>query len=381
MNRFVRCGWRKPGADGRWTATLLSVEELGAPRSGRAWSDGSDAGARAAGERASVEVDGAIVGEIGAGLLIFVGGRAGATSTRTAASPGSRLADKVANLRIFPDAEGKSNLSLLDTGGAALVISQFTLYADYRRGRRPSFSDAADPGPAEALVDDSGWRSSAWASPRPSGRFAAHMIVSLSTTVRTPSWSTPTSWKTPPRRPVRRGVHERRGDDPGRGRQRRLTCASPTTTPTPPAAATPAGRPPEYVEAARAAGLLAIGIADHLPLLPEPDPELSMDACELGDYVAEVQELKDAFPGFVLLGVEADYRPETVSEVRCAAREPAVRLRHRLGPPPGRLGLRRPPADGRIRAATSTTCGSSTSNWWATRPNRACSPSWGTSIW
>ncbi len=76
------------------------------------------------------------------------------------------------------------------------------------------------------------------------------------------------------------------------------------------------GTPAEYVRAAHAAGLLAIGVADHLPLLPEPDPELSMEACELGDYVGEVLELKAAFPGFVLLGVEADYRPGTVSEVR-----------------------------------------------------------------
>jgi histidinol-phosphatase (PHP family) len=76
------------------------------------------------------------------------------------------------------------------------------------------------------------------------------------------------------------------------------------------------GTPAEYVEAARAAGLLAIGIADHLPLLPAHDPELSMEACELGDYVAEVQELKRRFPGFVLLGIEADYRPDTVSGIR-----------------------------------------------------------------
>ncbi len=65
--------------------------------------------------------------------------------------------------------EGRSNLSLLDTGGAALVISQFTLYADYRRGRRPSFSDAADPGPAAALVDEFREALDAWASPRRPG--------------------------------------------------------------------------------------------------------------------------------------------------------------------------------------------------------------------
>jgi histidinol-phosphatase (PHP family) len=76
------------------------------------------------------------------------------------------------------------------------------------------------------------------------------------------------------------------------------------------------GAPIEYVHAARAAGLLAIGVADHLPLLPEPDPALSMEAWELDDYVGEVLELKAAFPDFVLLGIEADYRPGTVSDVR-----------------------------------------------------------------
>ena len=76
------------------------------------------------------------------------------------------------------------------------------------------------------------------------------------------------------------------------------------------------GTPAEYVAAAQAAGLLAIGVADHLPLLPLHDPELSMKASELEDYVAEVRELQARFPGFVLLGIEADYRPGTVAEVR-----------------------------------------------------------------
>jgi histidinol-phosphatase (PHP family) len=71
----------------------------------------------------------------------------------------------------------------------------------------------------------------------------------------------------------------------------------------------------EYVEAARAKGLSGIGIADHLPLLPDPDSGLSMGMCDLADYVAEVEVLKARFPGYVLLGVEADYRPQTVSEV------------------------------------------------------------------
>ena len=74
------------------------------------------------------------------------------------------------------------------------------------------------------------------------------------------------------------------------------------------------GRPSEYVEAARAAGLFSLGIADHLPLLPTPDPELTMGMCELDDYVAEALALKETYPGYVLLGVEADYRRGTVDE-------------------------------------------------------------------
>jgi histidinol-phosphatase (PHP family) len=75
------------------------------------------------------------------------------------------------------------------------------------------------------------------------------------------------------------------------------------------------GRPSEYVETAQTKGLTAIGIADHIPLLPQPDPGLSMGVCDLADYVAEVEELKTRFPGYVLLGVEADYRPHTISQV------------------------------------------------------------------
>ncbi len=75
------------------------------------------------------------------------------------------------------------------------------------------------------------------------------------------------------------------------------------------------GQAADYVEAARRAGLLALGVADHLPLLPEPDPELSMPLCELPEYVAEVLSLKVLYPDYVLLGIEADYRRETVGEV------------------------------------------------------------------
>jgi D-aminoacyl-tRNA deacylase len=123
---------------------------------------------------ASVEVDGTAVGQVGAGLLLLVGVGRG-----DGAGEALSLADKVANLRIFPDGEGRSNLSLLDTGGSALVISQFTLYADCRRGRRPSFSDAADPLPAEALVEEFRLALTKLGIATASGSFGAHMIVSL----------------------------------------------------------------------------------------------------------------------------------------------------------------------------------------------------------
>lgn len=75
------------------------------------------------------------------------------------------------------------------------------------------------------------------------------------------------------------------------------------------------GRPSEYVDAAHKAGLLAIGVADHLPLLPSHEPGLTMQACELDDYVEEVRTLKEQHPDYVLLGIEADYRRETLQDV------------------------------------------------------------------
>jgi len=95
-----------------------------------------------------VSIEGRTTGEIGQGLVILVG--AGHNDGQTQAD---RLANKIANLRIFADAEGKTNLSILDVGGEALVISQFTLYADCRKGRRPSFVHAAQPDLAAPLVD------------------------------------------------------------------------------------------------------------------------------------------------------------------------------------------------------------------------------------
>lgn len=97
---------------------------------------------------ASVTVAGELVSEIGEGLLIFLG-----IAHDDTAAELDYIANKVINLRIFEDSGGKMNRSLLDTGGAALVVSQFTLYGDCRKGRRPSFIDAARPEQAKALYE------------------------------------------------------------------------------------------------------------------------------------------------------------------------------------------------------------------------------------
>src|ERR1700676_4361273 len=90
--------------------------------------------------QASVVVEGSVVGEIGAGLLILLG-----VAKPDTAADAELLAEKVLNLRIFPDADGKMNRSLLDTRGGLLVVSQFTLYGDCRKGRPPGFDPAAPP--------------------------------------------------------------------------------------------------------------------------------------------------------------------------------------------------------------------------------------------
>lgn len=95
---------------------------------------------------AEVEVDGRLTGKIGRGLLIFVGVGKGDGEPDL-----SYMTSKIPDLRIFEDSSGKFNLSLKDTGGEMLIISQFTLYGDCRRGRRPSFTDAEDPSQAKLL--------------------------------------------------------------------------------------------------------------------------------------------------------------------------------------------------------------------------------------
>ena len=98
---------------------------------------------------AKVIVDSDTVGEIGHGLLIFLG-----VGTEDNSDDADYLASKIAHLRIFSDDQGKMNLSLLETGGAALVVSQFTLWGDCTKGRRPSFIRAADPGVANGLYQE-----------------------------------------------------------------------------------------------------------------------------------------------------------------------------------------------------------------------------------
>jgi D-tyrosyl-tRNA(Tyr) deacylase len=124
--------------------------------------------------RASVSVDGAVVAAIDRGFLLLVG--IGAEDTEGEAE---RLADKIANLRVFADAEGKMNLALGDVGGEALVVSQFTLYADLRRGRRPSWTRAAAPAIAAERVEDFARALETRGVKVSRGVFGAHMQVEL----------------------------------------------------------------------------------------------------------------------------------------------------------------------------------------------------------
>lgn len=123
---------------------------------------------------ARVEVAGKIAGSVGKGLLVLLGVAQGDTDRQA-----EWLAEKIAGLRIFEDEAGKMNLSLLEVGGAALIVSQFTLLADCRRGRRPSFTDAAPPEEADRLYQVFVAKLRSAGLPVETGVFQAHMDVHL----------------------------------------------------------------------------------------------------------------------------------------------------------------------------------------------------------
>lgn len=124
--------------------------------------------------RARVEVNGSVAGEIGEGLMVLLG-----VAKTDTASDAAALADKVVNLRIFSDEAGKMNRSLLETGGALLVVSQFTLYGDCRKGRRPSFDQAAPAELARSLYESFTEAARRAGVRVETGIFQAHMQVSL----------------------------------------------------------------------------------------------------------------------------------------------------------------------------------------------------------
>lgn len=123
---------------------------------------------------ASVTVDEQIVGQIGQGLLVLLG-----VGQDDSEAQVKTVADKIVHMRIFGDDEGKMNRSLLDIRGEVLVVSQFTLYADIRRGRRPSFTNAAPPSLAEPLVERFKETITAYGLRATDGIFGAHMQVEL----------------------------------------------------------------------------------------------------------------------------------------------------------------------------------------------------------
>ncbi len=123
---------------------------------------------------ASVQVDGKTVGAIGRGFVVLIAVKKGDTEEHA-----RWMAHKIANLRVFPDADGKFNLSLLDVKGEALVVSQFTLYGDIRRGFRPSFTEAAPPEEAEPLIEKFIQALREEGVPVQSGIFGAMMLVKI----------------------------------------------------------------------------------------------------------------------------------------------------------------------------------------------------------
>lgn len=123
---------------------------------------------------ARVEVDGHIVGEINAGLLVLIGVERGDGENQA-----GRLLERLLGYRVFADAEGKMNRSLCDTGGGLLLVPQFTLAADTRKGMRPSFTPAAPPAEGERLFNYLVAQARQQHTPVATGRFGAHMRVSL----------------------------------------------------------------------------------------------------------------------------------------------------------------------------------------------------------
>ena len=126
-----------------------------------------------------VSVEGRTIAEIGAGVVILFGVGQADAEPGLAEERLRYLAEKVANLRIFEDQLGLMNRSLLDSGGAAIVVSQFTLFADTRKGRRPSFTDAAPPEIARPLVDRFAVLLNELGVPTQTGQFGAHMLVEI----------------------------------------------------------------------------------------------------------------------------------------------------------------------------------------------------------
>jgi D-tyrosyl-tRNA(Tyr) deacylase len=121
---------------------------------------------------AKVEVDGMTIGRIGRGLLVYLG-----VAKEDSETDAQFMADKLVNLRIFSDEAGKMNLSVIDIGGAVLLVSNFTLQGDCRKGRRPGFDAAAGPEPAEALYEKVGALIAQSDIPVEKGSFGAHMQV------------------------------------------------------------------------------------------------------------------------------------------------------------------------------------------------------------
>lgn len=123
---------------------------------------------------ARVSVDGRVVGEIGAGIVVLLGIGKGDSNENA-----RYLAEKTAKMRIFDDANQKMNVSLLESRGAALIVSQFTLYGDLSRGRRPGFERAAAPAEANRIYEEYVVRLRSLGVPVQTGVFQAHMVVEL----------------------------------------------------------------------------------------------------------------------------------------------------------------------------------------------------------